>query len=295
MRSFIALIRREFLEHRVIFLYAPMVLVLLFAGFAVTALFSGNVRAVVRIAPGTTANIYNGLYFGIATLWWLYLAAMLFFYFADAYNSDTRNNAMLFWKSMPQSDFKILMSKLVAGLTIFPLLVFVAALVCGLIAIGFVLLAPGLMGIATVVPSAGFLFSGWGGMTLVLFCYLVLALLWYAPFLAWVGMLSTFVGRWSIPLAIGIPLLISMFEGIFDFSSAPSGSYILNYLRWRGDFRYDTDPLFETIFAVNSFDPVGTIADLLAGYDWRQMLLGLVFAVLVIFLASLYRRRVIKG
>ena len=295
MKSFFALIRREYLEHRVIFFYVPMALVLLLAAFAVTALFSGNVRAVVHIAPGTTANIYNGLYFGVATLWWLYLAAMLFFYFADAYNSDTRNNAMLFWKSMPQSDFKILMSKLVGGLTLFPLLIFVAAAVCGLLLVGFVLLAPGIMGIAEIVPSPGFLLAGWGGMTLVLFCYLVLALLWYAPFLAWIGMLSTFVGRWSIPLAIGIPLLISMFEGVFDFSSAPSGSYILDYLRWRSDFRYDTDPLFETIFALSAFDPVKTIGELLAGYDWLQMAIGLVVAVLMIFVASLYRRRVIKG
>lgn len=295
MRSFIGLIRREYLEHRVIFLYVPLVLVLLFAALAVTSLFSGNVRALLRIEPGTPANIYNGLYFGLATLWWLYLAAMLFFYFADAYNSDTRNNAMLFWKSMPQSDFKILMSKFAAGLTIFPLLIFIASLTCGLLLVGFVLLAPGIMGIATVVPSPGFLLRGWEGMTRVLFCYLVLALLWYAPFLAWVGMLSTFVGRWSIPLAIGIPLLFSTIEGLFDFSSAPGGSYILDYLRWRGDFRYDTEPLFAAIFALSSFDPLKTIGALLAGYDWVQMLLGLVFAVLVIFLASLYRRRVIKG
>ncbi|HVW94316.1 MAG TPA: hypothetical protein VHB74_17125, partial [Devosia sp.] len=194
-----------------------------------------------------------------------------------------------------QTDFKILMSKFAAGLTIFPLLVFIACLVCGLLLVGFVLLAPGIMGVATVVPSPGFLLRGWGGMTLVLFGYLVLALLWYAPFLAWVGMLSTFVGRWSIPLAIGIPLLLSTIEGLFDFTSAPGGSYILNYLRWRGDFRYDTEPLFEAIFALASFDPWKTIGALLAGYDWPQMLIGLVFAVSVIFVASLYRRRVIKG
>ena len=53
--------------------------------------------------------------------------------------------------------------------------------------------------------------------------------------------------------------------------------------------------LFEAIFALASFDPWQTIGALLAGYDWPQMLIGLVFAVLVIFVASLYRRRVIKG
>ena len=41
-------------------------------------------------------------------LWLAYLAVALFFYFGDAFSADRRNNAMLFWKSMPVSDLKIL-------------------------------------------------------------------------------------------------------------------------------------------------------------------------------------------
>ncbi len=61
----------------------------------------------------------KGFEFGflaLSALWMVYLMATLFFYFADAFSADSRNNAMLFWKSMPQSDFKILASKLTAGL-----------------------------------------------------------------------------------------------------------------------------------------------------------------------------------
>ncbi len=33
----------------------------------------------------------------------------------------------------------------------------------------------------------------------------------------------------------------------------------------------------------------------LAGYDWLQMAIGLVFALAIVWLASLYRRRQVKG
>ena len=67
-------------------------------------------------------------FLGMAALWFVYLMVALFFYFADAFNADRRNNAMLFWKSMPVSDFSILGSKMLAGLTIFPALIFGALL-----------------------------------------------------------------------------------------------------------------------------------------------------------------------
>ena len=67
--------------------------------------------------PGIGYGVFDVGYAGIALLWFGYLLIALFFYFADAFSADRRNNAMLFWKSMPQGDFKILLSKLVAGLT----------------------------------------------------------------------------------------------------------------------------------------------------------------------------------
>ena len=55
-----------------------------------------------------------------ALLWGVYLLVTLFFYFADAFSADRRNNAMLFWKSMPVSDLKMLTSKMLAGLAVLP-------------------------------------------------------------------------------------------------------------------------------------------------------------------------------
>ena len=40
---------------------------------------------------------------------------------------------MLFWKSMPVTDFKVLLSKLVAGITVLPGTVYAVALLSGLL------------------------------------------------------------------------------------------------------------------------------------------------------------------
>ena len=119
---------------------------------------------------------------GVSLLWFAYLMAALFFYYADAFNADRRNNAMLFWKSMPVSDFTQLGSKMLAGLTLFPLLILAMIGITGLVLYGFsavaVITVPGfeLPSIVTVLSSAAQI-----GFFAVVF--IALALLWYAPFL----------------------------------------------------------------------------------------------------------------
>jgi ABC-2 type transport system permease protein len=294
MIAFLALMRREYLEHRTAFLYAPLVLLALFAIFVGSTLLTHRVTVLIEAVPGTPDRFYGVAYFTIAALWWLYAATLTFFYFADAFHSDTRNNAMLFWKSMPQGDFKILMSKLVAGLTIFPGLIFGVALLSGLLLVVAALALP-LAVPAVPVPDIGTLLTSWAALSLVFLCYLVIQLLWYVPFFAWVGALSTVVGRWAIPLALLIPVAVSLFEGVIDFQTAPGGSYVLSFLRERIDMRYDSQPLFAALLTQGPVDAGHTIQRLVAFIDWPQTIGGVVFAVVVVFLASLYRRRVIKG
>jgi ABC-2 type transport system permease protein len=294
MIAFLALMRREYLEHRTAFLYAPLVLLALFAVFVGSTLVTHRVTVLVEAVPGTPDRFYGVAYFTIAALWWLYAATLVFFYFADAFHADTRNNAMLFWKSMPQGDFKILVSKLVAGVTIFPGLIFAVTLLSGLLLVAAAMALP-LAAPTVPVPDVGSLLVNWGGLSLVFLCYLVIQLFWYLPFFAWVGALSAVVGRWAIPLALLIPVAVSLFEGVIDFQTAPGGSYLLSFLRTRTDMRYDSQPLFAALLTQGPVDAGHTIERLIAYIDWPQTIGGVVFAAVAIYLASLYRRRVIKG
>ena len=293
MRAFLALLRREYLEHRGAFLYAPLILIGLFTLIIFMAFVSGHYRF-----SGSAGNAFSRIfdlgYFAIAVLWTGYGFIAVFFYFADAFNADRRNNAMLFWKSMPQSDFKILLSKMTAGLTTLPALLFIAMLVTGIIAGVATLIAPYFLPVLGP-PDPTRTATTWAEFSVVVLVYEVLALLWFAPFFAWVGGLSTVVGRWSIPLALLIPVIVSLFEGVVDFGSAPGGSYVLSFLRQRTTFTAGSQDLQVVLFANAPIDMPQVIQHLLAAMDWPSTLGGLVFSFVVIALASLYRRRSLKG
>lgn len=294
MKAFLALIRREYLEHRGAFLYAPAILVGVLVVVIVLALSTGNIHVWLNLGLESSGKLFELSLFAAATLWWVYLLLALFFYFADAFNADTRHNAMFFWKSMPQSDFKILASKLAAGLSIFPLLILVALLATGLVlAIG--AFAAPLAAPALSAPDLAALIRTFGAFAVVAVCYLVLALLWYAPFFAWVGGLSTVFGRWSIPIAILVPLIASLLDGVINFGSAPGGSYILSFLRSRADFDFDSPAIRAAIFSNAPLNVPALVGALVAGVDWPSLAGGLVFAGLAIYAASEYRRRVVAG
>src|SRR5690606_5828513 len=107
MTALTALIKRELLEHRGAFLYAPGVLVAALFLFIIAGLVFGNAGHPAEFAsmPGPV-QLYTTALAAVAMLWTAYLMVALFFYYADSFSADRRNNSLLFWKSMPQSDFK---------------------------------------------------------------------------------------------------------------------------------------------------------------------------------------------
>jgi ABC-2 type transport system permease protein len=306
MKSMLAMIHREYLEHRGAFLYAPAVIVVLFAVAIAAALGFNKVRMPFNIDEVSALRFFELAFLGIGFLWLVYTMVALFFYYADAFNADRRGNSLLFWKSMPMSDFRVLMSKMLAGMTLLPALIFGALIVTGLVLYGLTglavtvlprLVVPGVADIATSAVEIG-------SFSLI---YLALSLLWYAPFFAWVGALSTAVGRWSIPLAFLIPGLAVLaenlfFRGLSDIffnvafgTNGPRGGYILEFLGRRASFGFDENHL-EAVFRdgqpVNGWE---LTSQLLATIDWTQLAGGVIVAVLLVFMASEYRRRIISA
>lgn len=292
MRAMLALIRREAIEHRGAFLFAPAVLLALFTLAGISAVAFHRVQLPFDVGVTSALRFFEIAFLGMAALWFVYMIVALFFYFADAFNADRRNNAMLFWKSMPVSDFKVLMSKLLAGLTLLPAQIFVMLIATCLVLYGltagavFVLPNLSVPGVPDVVASTV-------QLALYAFVYMALALLWYAPFFAWVGALSTLVGRWSIPLAFLVPALIGLAENVFLDHSGPGSGYILDYLRQRSRFGPLDQDQWRMILTEGPFDALAMIGRLLASIDWAQMAGGLAAAAVLVYLASEYRRRAI--
>lgn len=288
MRAMSALIKREFLEHRNAFFYAPLILLSLIAAVSLLALLTGNVQVHLIGARMPPAEATFQVSLGAAYLLWsAYLLLALLFYYADSFSADRRNNAYLFWKSMPQSDLKILTSKALSGITLFLVLIFGFAALTGLLIYVILLLASAHTS-EIIVPGPLDAILTYVQMAIVGAVYLVLMLLWYAPALAWVAALSTFVQRWTIPLAFLIPVMVALFEQMLSVGRSHP---ITEFLLWRfGSFLHGTNG-FSVLLGQTNGRPIDLVWAIAANVDWLQMALGLIFSGAVIYLASEHRRR----
>lgn len=295
MKTYQALIKRELLEHRGAFLYAPAVLLVTMFVVIILALIFGEPGFSARPDEHVTGvQIYQIGLTGTFALWSVYLMAALFFYFADSFSADRRNNSLLFWKSMPQSDLKVLTSKALAGITIFPALLIVFAMITGLLLylMGF-LVAAKLPFIPLIGPFD--MISNWLQMGLVGTLYFFLTILWYAPFFGWVAGLSTLFQRWSIPLAFLIPGLVVLVEFLTKLGSADRSRPIMNFLAYRGEGLMEDKDLLEDIIARDGFNPIALLFEIFSSVNWLDMAIGLAFTALIVFFASEYRRRRIEA
>lgn len=290
LKSWRALMSREFIEHRIPFLYFPLGIVALLVLSGISALSFNKVRFMSDLMVPSGLKIFELGYLVLFALWLAYLLVTLFFYFGDAFSADRRNNAMFFWKSMPISDLKILLSKFLSGMLLFPAIVLGVAAVTGLILYLWVNVAsfsvPGLM-----LPDPLAALGVFAQVTLFAIVHMALGMLWFAPFIAWVGGLSTVFGRWSLPLAFVIPGLIAVIENIAFFGNIPRGGYFWNYLGQRFQYGLSELDYGQLLMSTRPFEAATWIGRLVAQTDWLQMGLGLVFSAVVIWLASEYRRR----
>jgi ABC-2 type transport system permease protein len=293
MKAFAALVHRELIEHRGAFLMAPLILVAVMFVPTLISFATGRVdgRFTGFLFAAAPMRVYEFGFLAFAMAWCLYLIGVLFFYCADGFSADKRNNAMLFWKSMPVSDFKMLMAKLTATLTILPAMIYGVALLSALL----------LFAIAFVSSS----FSGGGGLGVLgnvamvylqvaasLLMVLVIGLLWYLPFTALVGAMATVVGRWAIPLALLVPGLIAVVEWVVLGGLSPAHTHVWRYLSYRADFQVSQGYIERWFETDAPFSFTAFASDLLARTDWVQIGLGAVFALVAIYFASEYRRRV---
>ncbi len=293
MRAFVALIRRELIEHRGAFLFAPAILLTVLTAGVLLSILTGRLRLPFEVTVPAALKFYEVGLLAMTQVWWFYLLAALIFYYADAFTADRRNNSMLFWKSMPVSDFTVLLSKLVAGLTVFPAISFLIAVATGLVIYALSLVASLTMP-GWETPAIGAVVEGSVGIIGFAATWLVLALLWYAPFFAWVGFLSTLFGRWALPLAGLIPAVAAALENALFFRRDNMGGGAIYQFLWeRIQLGIDWPIWMRAAFGPGRVDAGVLRADLLTHFDWVSLGGGLAVALVLVLLASEYRRRYI--
>jgi ABC-2 type transport system permease protein len=210
MNTLAILVRREFWEHRVLWI-APLVVATLYIVLCllpVSGIYVGGLamNGGARVESGYEPAAFVGMQMGFSGLLLLLMSTVSFFYLSDCLYAERKDRSILFWKSLPVSDTATVLSKLLVAVIVVPLGVYVLAAVTNL-------LAYGILSIRFHDNPVFGQFAQWHTGTWLRFNGLLIAdvavlALWYAPVAAYQLLISAWaksaVFVWTIlpPLAV---------------------------------------------------------------------------------------------
>jgi ABC-2 type transport system permease protein len=224
--TLLTLVRREFWEHRILWIAPLAVSALLLVG---AAFGSGElVRAIPEGRLVLTPQMIRGIFavsmLSLGFVQNVVMSVVLWYYAGDCLNAERRDRSILFWKSMPVSDGQTVLAKALVALVVVPIGVYLVTAVTTVL----------YSGIWSTWRWSGhpapFLWdtSTWFELEGVSFIGLVIAMLWYAPVTAYLMFLSALVRR-NVQLWVFLPPIV----GIIVEQRAFGTHYLWNVIRYR--------------------------------------------------------------
>ena len=315
MKRFAWLMRREFWEHRAIWIAPAIVLALLLLGAVTGNIFLGEIRidadtqvdggtpaaelgheatgaegnvrvlsageALEMVPPEKRQAVLAVIYAGVAGVMFVVLGAIGFVYSLDALYADRRDRSVLFWKSLPLSDTETVMAKFCVAAVAIPVLAATASIA------GQVIIATG--GSVKLALTGGDASLMWlpqvfGGGAAAAVTMAVISALWYAPVTAYLLLASAWAPKSPFLWAVLPPIALSMLEKI-----AFGSDWVTEFLKDR--MGAPLEALFDDEHvksgALQPLDMAESIANLLAS---PGMLVGLVGAAALLAAAIWVRR-----
>ncbi|HEX3950807.1 MAG TPA: hypothetical protein VHW95_13200 [Steroidobacteraceae bacterium] len=205
MNTDIWLIRREFWENRAIWLIPAV-----FGGLLIIAALFGRVD-IPTMTPGSHGQEASGIFLlAIGVMFYLVMSLYAAWYLLDCLYTDRKDRSILFWKSLPISDVKTVLSKLLVGMVLVPLVYFVAADVTALIT-AFILTirARASIGSALWQPEV------WGQVQILWMYVILTTAVWYLPVAGWLMLVSAWAKRAVILWSMLPPLVLYLIERVF--------------------------------------------------------------------------------
>lgn len=218
-RPFYWSLRRELWENRAIVIAPLAAAAVVLFGFLVGAvnfphlMGSPNVRVQIEALNASKAADVVAAPFGFASAIILITAFVTgFFYCLGALYGERRDRSILFWKSLPVSDWTTVLAKVVVVLVVLPVVTFVVVTASEAIMLAVAAAAlPAAGPVSRATLSAAYPF---GSTSLVLLYLLACLSLWYAPIWGWALMVSAWARRVTFLWAVGPPLAACVFEAL---------------------------------------------------------------------------------
>ncbi|MBX5460503.1 MAG: hypothetical protein IRZ28_05370 [Steroidobacteraceae bacterium] len=221
MNTLPTLIRREFWEHRVLWM-VPAAVAACYLLFAILAgsMMPAEMRAARMSSAGESQALFVGVQMVLIGFLYVLVSTVLFFYLADCLYAERRDRSILFWKSMPVSDSATVLSKLLVALIVTPIGVLLLSMVVN--ALAFVIFYVRLHNSGFVRWDTATWFRLYG----TLFLNVLVLALWYAPIAAYQLLVSAWARSAVFVWTILPPLLLALGEKLM-FDSWDIGQFLL--------------------------------------------------------------------
>ena len=285
IRPFYWSVRRELWENRSLYLAPLIVAGVIVIGFMFSAVgLAERRRAVLLLGDVMKQRTAIEMPYSMAAMMIMFTAFIVaVFYCLDALHGERRERSILFWKSLPVSDFTTVLSKAVVALVVIPVITFAVVIVTQLVIFlitSLVLLVHGMSPATTLIHTHYFLNT-------LLFLYgIVVLTLWHVPTYSWMLLVSGWARRAAFLWAI-LPWIAIMFFERITFGTY----YFYSFIKYRFGFPAAT--------AFNFPDPKHPCLDSLSQLTLGRYLttpgvwIGL--AVGIAFLAIAIRMRRYRG
>jgi ABC-2 type transport system permease protein len=179
----------------------------------------GAVSMFVRMTTFMLGAMFSGL-----------MQIVVFFYLLDSLYAERRDRSVLFWRSMPVSDVRTVLSKLSAAFISVTAITFVATVAFQLVLLVLFLIMGSVLGVHpwVLLGHPGAFLGAW----LLLVYGLIVQAIWYLPFYSWTMLASSWAKKvpflWAILVPVGV-----MFAELWVFHTGHFARMILAYkLRW---------------------------------------------------------------
>ena len=229
-KAMTVLIRREFWEHRSLWI-TPLIV----AGVLVLAAFPihiGNVdmgaHAEDLARPQNRLSLFTLMVWGQTLPQYLIMTIVVSFYLMDCLYLERKDRSILFWKSLPVSDATTVISKLLTGLVVVPLGVYLTAMVAGVLfqTIWAIRVAFGSLPNVVVAWDT----VAWLKVQGLMLYGVIVCMLWFAPLAASLLFVSAWA-RKNVFLWTTLPPLIAIIFERVAFGTRYT-AHLLEYRTW---------------------------------------------------------------
>ena len=258
----LALIRREFWEHRYLWIAPLAVEAILIALGAIIG--HGQVQLDGHDF-GAWASQHAQKVAAFTILQWaqsvplvVVLIGVVSWYALDCLYAERKDRSVLFWKSLPVSDGLTVLSKALVALVAAPLVTFAVALAGYLVFAAVLGVRMALGGIPSVIAWD---FAEWFRTEAAMLIMLVVAMLWYAPVVAAMLLLSVWARPNPFLWAFLAPVVAPLIERI-----AFGTHYLAGFMKYRafdiwGTLAYGPTHGHFGIVSGHDLRPMGTLLD----------------------------------